>query len=156
MKKTIYFVLLFLASCLSINAEKSYVNVISKHSGLLNEYPDIYLSGSIPSNMDSRYYSSASSSTNRKYVGDVLNMLAQEGFVVEQQSACINSGLCQTFLLSKNSETPSRVVQSVKVDDEDVVEVARYNLQGIPVKENEKGVQIIVYSNYTTKTVIVQ
>jgi hypothetical protein len=34
--------------------------------------------------------------------------------------------------------------------------VARYNLQGIPVKANEKGVQIIVYSNYTTKTIVVE
>jgi hypothetical protein len=39
---------------------------------------------------------------------------------------------------------------------EDVNEIARYNLQGIPVNANEKGVQIIVYSNYTTKTVVVQ
>ena len=41
-------------------------------------------------------------------------------------------------------------------EDEEVTEVARYNLQGLPVKEHDKGVQIIVYSNYTTKTVIVQ
>jgi hypothetical protein len=34
--------------------------------------------------------------------------------------------------------------------------VARYNLQGIPVKETEKGVQIIVFSNFTTKTVVVE
>ena len=37
-----------------------------------------------------------------------------------------------------------------------LTEIARYNLQGIQVNENEKGVQIIVYSNYTTKTVVVQ
>jgi hypothetical protein len=35
-----------------------------------------------------------------------------------------------------------------------VYEVARYNLQGMPVKETEKGIQIVVFSNYTTKTII--
>ena len=44
----------------------------------------------------------------------------------------------------------------MQVDDEEITEVARYNLQGIPVSESERGVQIIVYSNYTTKTIIVE
>ena len=39
-------------------------------------------------------------------------------------------------------------------DDSKVYEVARYNLQGMPIKESEKGIQIVVYSNYTTKTII--
>ena len=44
----------------------------------------------------------------------------------------------------------------VSEEDADVHEVARYNLQGLPIHKNEKGVQIIVYSNYTTKTIIVE
>lgn len=36
----------------------------------------------------------------------------------------------------------------------DVDEVARYNLSGRPCRPNEKGVQIIVYSDFTTKTII--
>ena len=38
--------------------------------------------------------------------------------------------------------------------DGDVDEVARYNLSGRPCRPNEKGVQIIVYSDFTTKTII--
>ena len=42
--------------------------------------------------------------------------------------------------------------QSLGSDDRE--EVARYNLSGRPCTPNEKGVQIIVYSDYTTKTII--
>ena len=41
-------------------------------------------------------------------------------------------------------------------EDGDPHEVARYNLQGLPVKKHQKGVQIVVFSNYTTKTIIVE
>mgnify|MGYP003307038838 CR=1 FL=1 len=41
-------------------------------------------------------------------------------------------------------------------DADDIREIARYNLQGIPVTPSDKGIQIIVYSNYTTKTVVVE
>ena len=34
-------------------------------------------------------------------------------------------------------------------------EVARYNLSGHPCSPNDKGVQIIVYSDFTTRTIIV-
>ena len=36
----------------------------------------------------------------------------------------------------------------------EATEVARYNLFGRPCSPNEKGVQIIVYSDFTTKTII--
>jgi hypothetical protein len=61
------------------------------------------------------------------------------------------------FIMSKNGSSTSSNIQSIKIEDEgEPYEVARYNLQGIPVKANEKGVQIIVFSNYTTKTVVVE
>lgn len=37
-----------------------------------------------------------------------------------------------------------------------VEEVARYNLSGHPCKPYDKGVQIVVYSDYTTKTIIIE
>ena len=33
-------------------------------------------------------------------------------------------------------------------------EVARYDLQGLPVKADAKGIQIVVYDDYTTETVL--
>ena len=52
--------------------------------------------------------------------------------------------------------TPSAVrgIESDGISNDDAEEVARYNLSGRPCSPNEKGVQIIVYSNFTTKTVI--
>ena len=39
-------------------------------------------------------------------------------------------------------------------NNDDAKEVARYNLSGRPCLPNEKGVQIIVYSDFTTRTII--
>jgi hypothetical protein len=50
--------------------------------------------------------------------------------------------------------TPS-AVKSIGNDgsDLDVEEVARYNLSGRPCTPADKGVQIIVYSDFTTRTI---
>ena len=51
--------------------------------------------------------------------------------------------------------TPSAVRGiEAKGSDNDAEEVARYNLSGRPCSPNEKGVQIIVYSDFTTRTFI--
>ena len=53
-------------------------------------------------------------------------------------------------------ESTTSAVRTVERDysDGDVNEVARYNLSGRPCRPNEKGVQIIVYSDFTTQTII--
>jgi hypothetical protein len=55
-------------------------------------------------------------------------------------------------------ETTPSAVRAIESDhfDGDMVEVARYNLSGRPCCPTEKGVQIIVYSDFTTKTIIVE
>lgn len=153
--KKILLTLCFLTATLGAYAQKSYVNMVSTHHTW--DYSDptrpiIRLTGNVPSNMENTYKEGTITA------GDVLNLLANEGFIVEQysMSGWASGTFYQTFLLSKSSSGPNNAVRSVQIDDEDVIEVARYNLQGIPVNENEKGVQIIVYSNYTTKTIIVQ
>ena len=53
-------------------------------------------------------------------------------------------------------EVGNAAVRNVTFSDNDKAEeVARYNLSGRPCPPTEKGVQIIVYSDYTTRTVIV-
>ena len=89
------------------------------------------------------------------YLGEVLNKLSEKGYEIEFVVGTTN------YILSKRKEgsgsSSSSKIQNVKIEDEgEPYEVARYNLQGIPVKANEKGVQIIVFSNYTTKTVVVE
>lgn len=154
MRRFLFSFCLLMAS-FSVYAQKSYINVAAVD--LWDEYgvgQYITLSGDIPSDMK-KYYGQR----DRISIGDLLNMLSAKGFEVEFMSS-LNSGTGSdrgvNYLLSKKSSNPYSSVRSVQIDDEDVTEIARYNLQGIPVNANEKGVQIIVYSNYTTKTVIVQ
>ena len=137
-------------------AQKSYVTVYCTQ----NSSRTIILSGDIPSNMERGYYpDDFPGDYANDCIGDVLNLLAKNGFTVEQMNTtyCIEGSsnrVVTTYLLSKPTD-PSNAIKRVYDDtDENVTEVARYNLQGIPISENEKGIQIVVYSNYTTKTFI--
>lgn len=166
MKKIFSIILLLLVVGVNAFAKKSYVTVWAQ---LNSSSTTAILSGNVPDSMKLEYKAadfSLSSAPASKWIGNVLNLLANEDFVVEQMNTVSASyqtnGILTNreyiiYLLSKNEDSPSPVsdVQKVKSDnDEEDTEVARYNLQGLPVDENEKGIQIIVYSNYTTKTVI--
>ena len=128
--------------------QKSYVNVVADHI-YSSIYQEIYLTGDVPAGFKTHYDGYGS---NAMTVGVLLNLLAEEGFSVEQMS-CAAEG--EVILLSRPLTQPEQV-EHITLDDQDAVEVARYNLQGLPVEKDEKGVQIIVYSNYTTRTVIVE
>ena len=55
-------------------------------------------------------------------------------------------------------ESSPSAVRGIEVDGThtgEAEEVARYNLSGHPCNPNDKGVQIIVYTDYTTRTIIV-
>lgn len=151
--------MLFMMTCYAVYAQKSYINMIAYYSGSSsNAYPTmITLSGDVPSEMNTSY------STSEITIGNLLNKLSAYGYTVEfmcgegmgMAGSSGQSKIGIVYLLSKNSSNPSNVIERIdSEDDSDVHEVARYNLQGLPIDENEKGVQIIVYSNYTTKTII--
>ena len=94
-------------------------------------------------------------------IGTLLNKLSREGFIIESQSMAafsdLTTGTKEIIIMSRGGSSNPAKSQSVTIEEDgDPHEVARYNLQGLPVKEYEKGIQIIVYSNYTTKTVIVE
>lgn len=148
MKKTSLSLCLLITSICAC-AQKSYVTLIA--NGLWNQYPAIQLDGDLPSNMN-RYYDKTS-------ICDVLKQLSEYGYEIEQLVAG-SSGTYNHpyvyYLFSKNSSSNPNAVRQVTLDNEETTEVARYNLQGLQVSPNEKGIQIIVYSNYTTKTIIVQ
>jgi len=161
--KKLFVLICLIGLSLSIHAQKkSYVVVYCTGTSTTGNDTDntVYLSGDVPSNMGKVYDYQVDPSINPftggratnyyRWIGIILNKLADNGFVVEQSPS-------PTFyLLSKTSESSQSRLETVRADDEDVTEVARYNLQGLPVNAFEKGIQIIVYSNYTTKTVIVQ
>ena len=157
MKKVILFLLLLVAS-VSSYAQKSYINLYATQLSDQN-YQYCYLTGDIPEGI---------SSYIADKVGNILNLLAQEGYEVEFMSSSATTsnyssvGTMVNYLLSKktsstNPDDPGIITyqRDITVDTE-AYEVARYNLQGLPVNKEEKGVQIVVYSNYTTKTIIVE
>ena len=147
--KKFFILFCLLMACFNVFAQKSYVNVCY----FINSYSSsaagwTYLSGDIPSEIKNEYDTDTS-------IGTILNLLSEQGYEVEFMCTVGGSANGFNYLLSKKTSSYNSV-RSIEIDDEEVTEIARYNLQGLPVKENEKGVQIIVYSNYTTKTIIVQ
>ncbi len=144
-------------------AQKSYVTVYCPQ----NVYGGaIYLSGDIPPSMKSSYDSydfTHSSSMGYSWIGEVLNLLADNGFSVDNMNTVLDTTnsnsprVVTTYLLSKplGNATPDNIRRVENSDNNSKIhEVARFNLQGMPIDKEEKGVQIVVYSNYTTKTVI--
>ena len=151
MKKLLISLVLAVACVGTAMAQKSYVNVVADHI-YSSIYQEIYLTGDVPVGIKTHYDSYGSEAMT---MGKVLNLLANEGFIVEQMSC---SAECEVVLLSRVQVYPpdSDAIERITADDQDVHEVARYNLQGMPVDKDEKGIQIVVYSNYTTRTVIVE
>ena len=141
MKRIVFWGLLIFVT-LGSYAQKSYLFMNAGH--YYDTQYNIRLSGDLPSGLKSSY--------NHKELGEMLNEISQAGFDLDY---CFGESTIN-FVFSKGGSNYSSTLTRVKVDDEDVTEVARYNLQGIPVSSNTKGIQIIVYSNYTTKTVIVE
>lgn len=152
MKK--YVILLcLLALGMSGYARKSYVNVTVKEILLNGNSHYSKLRGDVPADMQDIYYAGF----DEKDIGDVLNMLSERGFEVEFMCTAGTDNSIN-YLLSKSEPDTSLAerIEHVTSDGGEATEVARYNLQGIPVNPDEKGVQIIVFSNYTTRTVIVE
>ena len=148
MKKLIVLWVLLLAVAHTAVGQRSYVNVVADHI-YSSVYQEIYLTGDVPAGIKTHYDSYGSEAMT---VGQVLNLLAKEGYLVDQMS-CSADG--EVIVLSRIALYPD-ALERVTVDDQEAVEVARYNLQGVPVDKDEKGIQIVVYSNYTTRTVIVE
>ena len=140
---------------MSSYAQKSYVEV---HANYNSDYLSFY--GDIPSEICSRltkrqdnYFTYYYSGNDTAALWYWINLFSSYGYEIEFILGDFD------YVLSKPSTSNADAVPRIQMDDEydgEAKEVARYNLQGIPVKKSEKGVQIIVYSNYTTKTVIVE
>lgn len=152
MKKLLYIVLFSLLA-LSGRAQKSYVHIFYTSSSAIT------VTGDIPPGVENAYYS-----FNSITMGELLNLLADNGFVLEHMAPpAVYSNSNNTsnqvkmyYVLSrdKSDNASGGTHETPIVDTDNVREVARYNLQGLPVTADEKGVQIVVYSNYTTRTVI--
>lgn len=160
MKKILLF--LFLAMPLMGFAQKSYVHITISYSNYSYFTQvessawghNISLTGDIPSGVKDRYSCDEDDMT----IGKLMSLLGEKGYELEKALLYYDStNKGEVIIMSKKGSSSYSKIQNIKTEDEgEPYEVARYNLQGIPVKANEKGVQIIVFSNYTTKTVVVE
>ena len=78
------------------------------------------------------------------YLPEAVSFIGEDAF-----AGCTS---LQGIYFGESAPSTVRSVETLR--DNDAVEVARYNLSGIPCSPNEKGIQIIVYSDFTTKAVI--
>lgn len=154
--KRISIILTLLVSGLVAMAQKQYVNIIASGQ---SAHDGISLSGAIPAGMQD-YYTSYYG--NIVTLGDIINQLAQNGFVVERMSsdcAVSSSGTLnyrEIVIMSKAAAPEQDAIVPIGVTDPNATEVAHYNLQGLPIDATEKGVHIVVYTDYTARTVVVQ
>ena len=65
---------------------------------------------------------------------------------------------CTSLIAINYGENGSSHIEHIDPDpaDSEAHEVARYNMAGQPCTATEKGVQIVVYSDFTAKTVVVE
>ena len=83
------------------------------------------------------------------YLPETVSFIGEDAF-----AGCIS---LQGIYYGENVTSSVRSANAYSREkDGDVEEVARYNLSGRLCTANDKGVQIVVYSDFSTKTVIVE
>lgn len=146
MKKLVLILSLLLVG-IGASAQKRFIFI---YSAYINGNGHLSLYGELPNGIKSNY-----SGEDNENIALVLNKLYDLGYEIEH--TITGSSSYSLVLSNADGSGSSNSVKTVRADDnEDVREVARYNLQGMPVSKKTKGIQIVVYSNYTTQTVIVE
>ena len=85
----------------------------------------------------------------------LINMLANEGFTIDKIAAMGETNC--VVIMSKNSSGDSSIItKSADEHSTNAVEIARYDLQGRLVDDDCPGLQIVVYSDYSAKIVVVK
>ena len=128
------------------NAKKQYVSLYINLNEASNKWVSARVSGDKPAGVKDFYTASYDQLTE----GELINMLVAEGYVIEN---IVGVGSTHTLILMTHDSSSDSMVKSIDADG-DAYEVARYNLQGIKVSEDTPGIQIVVYSNYTTRIII--
>lgn len=123
------------------NTPKTYLQ-INAEDGF--GYWIMELFGDLPSDYPSKY-----GYDEHKDLNDVIKELTERGYQIDK-FACSSSTFHLMIIMSKDISTDS---SQKMVYNNDVTEKARYNLQGMPIRKNEKGIQIVVYSDYSTKII---
>ena len=147
--KKFYFTLLFGLVCLFGFAQKRYVSIYVNLNDATSNWVTARISGDVPQGVQTYY----AATYDRKTEGDIINMLADRGFVIERISGVGDTH--SIIIMSSSPNDDSGIVTNmISSSEPNGIEIARYNLQGIKIDEDEPGVQIIVYSNYATKVIV--
>ena len=132
-------------------AQRSYVSLYINMNAADSKWVSARVSGDIPASMKDYY----AATYDRLSDGELINMLANEGFMIDKIAAMGETNC--VVIMSKNSSGDSGII--TQIADEHVtnaMEIARYDLQGRLVDDDCKGLQIVVYSDYSAKTVVVK
>ena len=81
------------------------------------------------------------------YLPETVSFIGEDAF-----AGCTS---LQGIYFDESSPSAVRGIEADRTNTDEAEEVARYNLSGHPCSPNDKGVQIIVYTDYTTRTIIV-
>lgn len=83
------------------------------------------------------------------YLPETVSFIGEDAF-----AGCLS---LQNIFYGESTLSSVRSIEDKTSDnDDDPMEVARYDLSGRPCRPSDKGIQVVVYSNYTTKTIIVE
>ncbi len=83
------------------------------------------------------------------YLPETVSFIGEDAF-----AGCLS---LQNIFYGRSTPSSVRSIETETSDNDDApIEVARYNLSGRPCHPSDKGIQVVVYSNYTTKTIIVE
>ena len=80
------------------------------------------------------------------YLPETVSFIGEDAF-----AGCTS---LQGIYYGENTPSAVRGIEADGNGNNNVEEVARYNLSGVPCSPNDKGIQIIVFSDFTTRTVI--
>ena len=129
MKRLVLCLLLAVAAIGAAWGQKTYVNVVADHI-YSSVYQEIYVTGDLPAGIKSHYDGYGSSAMT---VGVLLNLLAKEGFVVDQMS-CSAEG--EVIILSKPSAPESDRIEHITIDDQDVHRLENHILP-LPIRDGK-------------------
>lgn len=114
-----FLLLVLLVVSVSAFAQKRYVNVCANEVSDASQN-NIYLSGAIPSDMKAFYH-------DEMYIGDILNMLAERGFVVEQMSCSDYNGYTKEIVILSTTSPSSQTQIEGDVNNDNEVNIADVN-----------------------------
>ena len=133
-------------------AQRSYVSLYINMNNADSRWVSARVSGDVPVSMKEHY----DATYDRLTDGELINMLANEGFTVDRITAMGETNAIILMSREKGSSNNIGMISESSVDRNDVVEIARYDLQGRLVDEDFTGLQIAVYSDYSARTIIVK